>query len=135
MERRDVDTARLTEQEQREERDERLMEMEHVEPLGFEHAADLPQVARRERQRPDRGVYRDGEADTETDDVALRRALRTVACGQDPHVVAARAEVLVEEADMLCHAPGLGEDVRTDEADLHRSPPTVNRGGRDRPPG
>ena len=111
---------RLAQQEERQERHERLVEVEHVEPLALEQVADLADVARRERQRPDRAVDRHAEADADADDVALRRALRAVAGGDDPHVVAAQAEVLVEEPDVLGDAARLRVDVRADEADLHR---------------
>ena len=46
--------VRLAQQEERQERHERLVEVEHVEPLALEHVADLGQVAGRERERPDR---------------------------------------------------------------------------------
>jgi hypothetical protein len=45
-----------------------------------------------------------------------------VARGQDADVVAALAEALVEELDVLRDAAAGRVDVRTDEPDLHRSP-------------
>ena len=62
------------------------------------------------------------EPDAQADDVALGRALRAVAGGDDPDVVAAQPEVLVQEPDVLGDAAVLGVDVRADEADLHRRP-------------
>ena len=121
VERRDVDARRLAQQEEREERHERLVEMQDVEPFALEHVVDLGQVARREGQRPDRGVDRDRETDAEPDDVALRRPLGAVARGQDADVMAALAEPLVQELDVLGDATAGGVDVRADEADLHRS--------------
>ncbi len=120
VEGRDVDAGRLAQQEQRQERHERLVEVEHVEALAREHVVDLGQVARREGERPDRRVDRHREADAEADDVALRRALRPVAGGDDPDVMATKPEVLVEEPDVLGDAAVLRVDVRADETDLHR---------------
>ena len=128
VEGRHVDARRLAQQEQRQERHERLVEVEQVEPLAGQHRADLADVARRERQRADRAVGRHREADPDADDVALRRALRTVAGGDDPHVVAAQAQVLVEEPDVLGDPAGLRVDVRADEADLHGRPRRVLAG-------
>ena len=125
---------RLAQQEQREERHERLVEVEQVELLAREQRADLADVARRERDRADRAVGRHREADADAQDVALRRALGAVAGGDDPDVVAALAQVLVEEPDVLGDAARLRVDVRADEADLHRRSAS-NRGGRARPPG
>ncbi len=62
--------------------------------------------------------------DAEADDVALRRALRPVAGGQDADVVAAQPQVLVEEPDVLGDPAVVGVDVRADEADLHRRSPS-----------
>jgi len=136
----DVDALRFAQEEERQERHERLVEMQDVELLAVEHRPDLRQVAGREGERPDRRVDRHGEPDAEPDDVAFRRPLRTVAGGQDPDVVPAQAQVFVEEPDVLGDPTVLGVDVRTDETDLHR--PTSsrrtggsNRGGRARPPG
>ena len=62
--------------------------------------------------------------------------------GQDPDVVAAQAEVLVQEPDVLGDAAALRVDVRADQADLHGPAlvlvvpgPVSKRGGRSRPPG
>jgi hypothetical protein len=120
VERRDVDAARFAEQEERKERHERLVEVEDVEPLPLEHPPDLAQIARRERQRADRRVDRYRHADPEADDVALRRPLRPVTRGQDPDVVAALAQALVEVVDVLGDPAAGGVDVRADEPDLHR---------------
>jgi hypothetical protein len=120
VERRDVHAVRLAEQEQRQERHERLVEVQHVELLALEHRADLAQVARREREGTHGRVDRHREADAQPDDVAFRRALGTVAGRQDPDVVAAQAQVLVQEPDVLRDATVVGVDVRADEADLHR---------------
>ena len=117
--------SRLAEQEERQERHERLVEVEQVEPLPLEHLADLDDVARREGHRPDRAVGRHAEADPDPQDVALRGALQAVAGGDDPDVVAAQAEVLVEEPDVLGDAAGYRVDVRTDEPDLHGSAPLL----------
>ena len=129
----DVDAARLAQQEERQERHERLVEVEDVEPLALEQVADLADVARREGQRPDRAVERDGEADPDAQDVALGRPLRAVAGGDDPDVVAAQPQVLVEVADVLGDAAVLRVDVRADEADLHRGPPSPASAARPRP--
>ena len=48
-------------------------------------------------------------------------ALQAVGRGQDPDVVAAQAQVLVQVADVLGHAARQRVDVRRDEADLHRA--------------
>ena len=61
------------------------------------------------------------EALADPDDVALGRALQAVAAGDDPDVVAAQPQVLVEVADVLGHAAGERVDVRRDEPDLHAS--------------
>ncbi len=134
MERGHVDRVRLAQQEERQEGHERLVEVEDVEALAIEHGPDLGQVARREGEGPDRGVDGHREAHPEPDDVALRGALGAVAGGQDAHVMAALAEVLVQEADVLGDTAVVGVDVRADEADLHRAPGS-KRGGRWRPPG
>ena len=55
---------------------------------------------------PDRAVGRHREALAEADDVALGRALEAVGRGQDPDVVAAQAQVLVEVPDVLGDAAG-----------------------------
>ena len=122
MEGRDVHALRLAQDDERQERHERLVEVEQVEPLALEHVVDLRQVPRRERERPDGRIARDRDADAEPDDVALGRALRAVARGQDADVVAALAEPLVEELDVLGDAAARGVDVRADEADLHDAP-------------
>ena len=108
VERGDVDAARLAQQEERQQRDERLVEVEDVEALAVEQLAHLADVARRERQRADGPVERDAEADPDAQDVALGGALRTVAGGDDPDVVAAQAEVLVEVLDVLGDATRSG---------------------------
>ena len=59
------------------------------------------------------------QADAEPDDVALRRALRAVARGEDADVVAAQAQALVQERDVLGDAAAGRVDVRADQADLH----------------
>ena len=82
--------------------------------------ADLRDEAGRQGDRPDRAVDRHREALADPDDVALGRPLEAVAATDDPDVVAAQAEVLVEVADVLVHAAGQRVDVRRDEADLHR---------------
>ena len=131
---------RLAQQEERQERHERLVEVEDVEALAVEQVADLADVARRERQRADGPVERDAEADPDAQDVALGRALRAVAGGDDPDVVAAQAEVLVEVLDVLGDAAALRVDVRADETDLHRRSRLPGSGDRSgavgrRPPG
>ena len=113
---------RLAQEDERQERHERLVEVEQVELLALEHRADLANVARREGERPDRAVDRHREAHADPDDVALGRPLEAVAGGDDPDVVAAQAEVLVEVADVLGDAARQRVDVRADEADLHRRP-------------
>ena len=138
VERGDVHAARLPEEEQRQERHERLVEVQDVEPLALQQVADLAQVARRERERADRPVRTHREAHPEPDDVALRRSLRAVAGGQDADVVATQAQVLVQEADVLGDPAAFRVDVRADETDLHGwsgPDPASKRGGRARPPG
>jgi hypothetical protein len=140
MEGRDVDAPGLAKQEERQERHERLVEMEQVEALARQQLADLADVAWREGQGPDRAVGRHAEADSDPQDVALGRPLRAVAGRDDPDIVAAQAEVLVEEPDVLGNATGFRVDVRTDEPDLHGRRPfsgsgSSKRGGRSRPPG
>src|SRR5436309_3139282 len=57
-------------------------------------------------------------------DVAFRGSLRSVAGGDDPDVVAAQAEVMVEELDVLGDPARFGVDVGAHETDLHaRLPP------------
>ncbi len=123
MERRHVDAVRLAQQEQRQERHEGLVEVKEVKALARQEVADLPEIARRERQRPHGSVGRHAHADPDAQDVALRRALWTVTCRDNPYVVTAKAEVFVEEPDVLGDAAGLRVDVRADEADLHARPP------------
>ena len=138
VERGDVDALRLAQDHQRQERHERLVEVEDVEPLPLEHLADLRDVAGRDRHRPDRPVGRHREALAQPDDVALGGALEAVRRGQDPDVVAAQPEVLVEVADVLGDAARQRVDVRRDEPDLHRPPSPSGcwkRGGRRCPPG
>ena len=118
----DVHALRLPEQEQRQERDERFVQVQDVEPLAGQQLADLADVARRERERPDRAIGRHAEADPDAQDVALGGSLRAVAGGDDPDVVAAQAQVLVEVADVLGDAARLRVDVRAHEADLHCRP-------------
>ena len=122
VEGRDVHAVRLAEQEQRQERDERFVEVQDVEPLAGQQLADLADVARRERERPDRAIGRHAEADPDAQDVALGGPLRAVAGGDDPDVVAAQPQVLVEIADVLRDAARFRVDVRADEADLHGRP-------------
>ena len=146
MERGDVHAARLVQEDQRQEWHERLVEVEDVELLALEHPADLADIARRDGDRPDGAVRRHAEALAEADHVALGRPLEAVAAADDPDVVAAQAEVLVEVADVLVHATRDRVDVRRHEADLHRGSSSSNeasttsgsssrRGGRRRPPG
>jgi hypothetical protein len=136
VERRDVHARRLAQEEQRQERDEWLVEMQHIELLALEHRTDLAEVARRERERADGCVDRHREPHAQADDVALGGALGAVAGGQDPDVVAAQPQVLVEELHVL-RDPARGRvDVRADETDLHRrSSAGSYLGGRARPPG
>ncbi len=124
VERRDVHALRAAQDDRREERHERLVEVEQVEALPFQHRPDLRQVARRQGDRPDRAVGRHAEALAEADHVALTRALEAVARGDDPDVVAPRSEPLVEVADVLVHATGERVDVRSHEADLHVAAPS-----------
>ena len=138
VERGDVHAARLVEQDQRQEGHERFVEVEHVELLPFEHPADLADVAGRDRDRAHRPVGGHAEALAQADHVAFRGALQAVAAADDPDVMAALAEVLVEVPDVLVDPTRIGVDVGRDQADLHgRSPsrPGSKRGGRSRPPG
>ena len=121
VERGDVHAVRRAQHDRRQERDERLVEVEEVEPLALQHVADLRQVARRERDRPDRAVGRHAEALAQADDVTLAGALEAVARRDDPDVVAPGAQPGVEVADVLVHAARQRIDVRRDEADLHGS--------------
>ena len=135
--------VRVAQDLERQERHERLVEMEDVEALALEHLADELAVAVRHRERADRPVRGHAPAVAEADDVALARALRTVGAADDADVVAALDEVLVEVADVRVDAARHREDVRRHEADLHgRSRPRPGRprdgskrGGRARPPG
>jgi hypothetical protein len=145
VERGDVHARREPQDDRRQERHERLVEVEEVEAFPLEHVADLRHVARRQRDRPDRAVDRQREALADADHVALGRALEAVRRRQDPDVVAAQPEVLVEVADVLGHTARQRVDVRRDEPDLHRPAPSTaacsaartssRRGGRWRPPG
>ncbi len=130
MERGDVDAATLLEHDQRQERHERLVEVEQVELLVLEHRPDLRREAWRERQGADRAVGRDGHAHPDADDVALRAALGPVAAADDADVVAAQAQVLVQIPDVLGDATWKRVDVGRDQADLHRvaSPRAVRPG-------
>ncbi len=146
VEGRDVDAAGLAQQEERQEGHEWLVEVEQVEAFAFEQVADLADVARRERQGPDRPVGRHADADPDPQDVTLGRSLRSVAGGDDPDVVATQPQVLVQEPDVLGHASRFGVDVGTDQPDLHgwrrpsggggsKNAGSSKRGGRWRPPG
>jgi hypothetical protein len=108
VEGRDVDRLRLAQQDEREEGHERLVEVEDVEALALEHLAHQVAVARREGQRPDRAVGRHAEAVAEPDDVALALSLRAVGAADDPHVVAASDQVLVQVATWPFTPPGSG---------------------------
>src|SRR5574337_866651 len=119
MERGDVHAARLAEEDRREERHERLVEVEQVEALLLEHPPALGHEARRERDRAHRPVGRHAEALAEPDDVALGRGLEAVTGGDDPDVVAAQPEVPVEVVDVLGGAARERVYVRGDESDLH----------------
>jgi hypothetical protein len=125
VERRDVDARRLAQQHERQERHERLVEVEQVEPLALEHVLHERRVARRDRDRADGPVGRHREALPEADDVAFGRALQAVRAGDDPHVVAAQPQVRVQVAHVLRHAAWQRIDVWRDEADLH---PRASRG-------
>ena len=120
MEGRDVDAPRLAQQHEREERHERLVEVQDVEPLAVERVPDLGDEPGREGDRPHRAVGRHREALAEPDHVAIGRPLEAVRRGEDPDVVAAQPEVLVQVPDVLRDAAGERVDVRGDEADLHR---------------
>jgi hypothetical protein len=123
VERGDVDAARFAQQEERQERHERLVEVEQVEALAGQQVAHLAEISRREGQRPHRAVGRHGEPHADPQDVALRCALWSMAGGDDPHVVSPESQVLVEEPDVLGDPTGFGVDVRADQADLHGWPP------------
>ena len=112
VERGHVHAPRLAQDHERQERHERLVEVEDVEPLALQHGAHLGDVARRERDRPHRPVRRHREALAQADDVALGAALQAVGRGQDPDVVPAKTQVLVEVPDVLGHAAGQRVDVR-----------------------
>ena len=120
VERGDVHAGRQTQDDRRQERHERLVEVEQVELLALEHRPDLGDEPRRQGDRPDRAVDRQREALADPDDVPLRRPLEAVRRRDDPDVVAAQAKVLVQVPDVLGHAAWQRIDVRRDEADLHR---------------
>jgi len=136
-----VDAARLAQQEQREQRHERLVEVEHVEAFALEQGADLREVAGRDGECPHRPVGGHAEAPSEADDVSLAGPLEAVRAADDAHVVTALDEPFVEVSDVLVDTAGQRVDVGRDEADLHpgrsRSPisRSSKRGGLCRPPG
>ncbi len=144
VEGRDVHARREPQEDRRQERHERLVEVEEVELLALEGRADLGHEPRRQGDRADGAVDRQREALADPDDVALGRPLEAVAARQDPDVVAAQPEVLVQVPDVLGHAAGQRVDVGRDEPDLHdrrssraccAAHSSSNRGGRWRPPG
>jgi len=91
VERRHIHAVRFAQEEERQERDERLVQVKHVKALTGEQVPDLAEVARREGQGPHGAVQRHAETDPDAQDVALRGALRSVACGDDPDIVTAQA--------------------------------------------
>ena len=158
VEGRDVDARGGAQHDRREERHERLVEVQQVERLGLEHVGDLGEVPWRQRDRADGAVRGHTEALADSDDVALGGALQPVARREDPDVMAARPETLVKVPDVLVDSARQGIHVRRDEPDLHpRGPravptgavsapvidssasrasvPSSKRGGRSRPPG
>src|ERR1035437_3897837 len=95
--------------------------------LSVQDLLNLGHVAWGESDRPHRAVARHAEALADADDVALGRALQPVAAGDDADVVAAQAEVLVQETDMLVHTARKRIHVRSDESDLHADRSSVPR--------
>jgi hypothetical protein len=71
VERADVHALRLAQDHERQERDERLVEVQDVEPLAFQQVPHLRDVAGRERDGPHRPVGRHREPLAQPDDVAL----------------------------------------------------------------
>ena len=132
VERAHVDALRLAQDHERQERHERLVEVEDVEPLVLQQRPHLGHEPGRDGHRPDRPVGRHREPLAEADDVALGGPLEAVGRGEDADGVAAQAEVLVQVVDVLGHAAGERVDVRRDEPDLHRPAPSPgsNTGGR-----
>jgi hypothetical protein len=108
VERGDVHAPGFAQGHQGQERDEGLVEVEQVELLPLQHVLDLRPIAGGDGESPDGTVGRHREALPDPDDVALGAALQAVAGGQDPDVVAARAEALVEVADVVVDAAGSG---------------------------
>src|SRR6266511_2502389 len=78
VERRDVHARGRPQHDRRQERHERLVEMEQVEAFELEHVGDLGQVARRERHGPDRSVRGETEALAQADHVAFGGSLEAV---------------------------------------------------------
>ena len=122
MEGADVHRLRECQHHQAEERDKRLVEVQHVEPLAFEQLAHLSQICRAERDGSHRAVERNAEALPDADHVALGCLLQTVAARDDAHIVATGTEDAIEAGDVVVHPPGVRKRVWRDEADFHPTP-------------
>ena len=111
----DVDGVGLVEDGRRQERHERLVEVQDVEPMLGQQVARLLLEAPAERDAAHAAVGREGVAGPEADDAPLVLPLLAVLAGDDPHVVAHPAHRLVGVADVLVDAAGVRIAVRADD--------------------
>ena len=118
VKRADVHRFGRVEHRRGEERHERLVEVEDVEPLLVEHLTRLLLEAQAERHATDRPVCRCGPSGAEANDVTIALPLAAVLRRDDPHVVAHPAHRLVRESHVLVDAPGMRVAVRADDPDL-----------------
>ena len=118
----DVHRVGLVENGRRQEWDERLVEVEDVEPMLREQLASLLLEAPAERHAAHAAVGGEGPARSEPDDMPLALTFLPVLAGDDPRVMTESAQLLVLAAHVVVDATRVRESVRADEGDLERRP-------------
>src|SRR5687768_2205374 len=122
MEGGNVHRVRLVEHGRGQERDERLVEVQHVELVLLEQLARLLLEAQAEGDTPDAAVCRRRPARAQPDDVPLALTLSAVLAGDDPDVVAHASHGVMREMDVLVYAARVRIPVRAHDPDLQWSP-------------
>ena len=89
MEGADVHRLRKRKHYEAKERHERLVEVQHVKLFALEQLAHLLQIGWAQRDRAHRAVERNTESLPDANHISFRSFLKSVAAGDDAHIVPA----------------------------------------------